>query len=377
MKIHYVSGSRADFGLMKRCLLGISSSSLLELGVVLTGQHLSTHYGDTARDVWASGLSVVHEIPVELHGTDGVEMAHAMANELAELTNFWEIERPDLVLLLGDRGEMLAAALAAVHLGIHIAHIHGGERSGTLDESFRHAISKLAHYHFPATEDAAERLRCMGEIPDAITVIGAPGLVGLTDGVEADRYWLATYFDFPVSERFALVVFHPVVQEAHMVKVQIRILIETILSEGYVAIVARPNSDAGGLVIEEYLENLLNNKECRIRVVSHMERDIYLKVLASCNIIIGNSSSGIIESSSFGIPCINLGTRQNLRLRNNNTVDCPHILPAEIHAAIKSAVELPKPFTNIYGDGKTDKRLVGVLKRLELNSNQLKKYNAY
>lgn len=376
MKIHYVSGSRADFGLMKRCLLAIQNSSLLELGVVLTGQHFSAHYGNTFVDVYASGLSIVHKIRVELRGKNGAEMAHAMATELEGFTDFWDVDRPDIVLLLGDRGEMVAAALAAVHLGIHVAHIHGGERSGTLDESFRHVISKLSHYHFPATEEAAERLRRMGELSNAISVIGAPGLVGLSEGIQSDKNWLMRYFSFPAdSNKFALIVFHPVVQEAVLAAEQIRILIETVLNEGFVAVVVRPNSDAGGQVVDQYLDSIL--AEDYLYVVSHMERDIYLKVLASSDLIIGNSSSGIIESSSFNVPCVNLGTRQNFRLRNNNTVDCQKIKSIDIRRAIKLAIELPRPFNNIYGDGETDERLVDVLVGLDINQEHLKKYNAY
>jgi len=373
MRIHYVSGSRADFGLMRHCLAAIHACARHELGLVLSGQHLSAAYGGTAAEIRASGLPVVHELPVELHGTDGAEMARALSAELAGLTRFWQAERPDLVLLLGDRGEMVAAALAAVHLGIFVAHIHGGERSGTLDESYRHVISKLTHFHFPATEDAATRLARMGEEPQAITVIGAPGLVGLTEGVAPDRAWLAERFglDAPV----ALTVFHPVVQEAGAAGDQIRILVETVLAEGYRALVFRPNSDAGGQAIDRYLDGLEGRAD--VQVVAHMQRDAYLRALATCDLMIGNSSSGIIESASFGVPCVNLGSRQDDRLRNANTVDCPDIAPEAIRAAIAAARTLSGPFVNAYGAGDTDQRLLAALDTLELDPVRLKKCNAY
>ena len=375
MKIHYISGSRADFGLMQRCLHAIDNSTNLDLGLVLTGQHLSAHYGNTSVEIRTCGLPVVHEIAVELLGSDGAEMAKALAAELTGFTVFWETNRPDLVLLLGDRGEMVAAALAAVHLGIFVAHIHGGERSGTLDESFRHVISKLAHYHFPATEDAAGRLRRMGEPPDAITVIGAPGLVGITDCTVPDKDWTSECFNLPAHMPVALVVFHSVVQEACVAGDQVRVLIETLLTEKYIPIIFRPNSDAGGRVIDRYLDGVTLNP--RLRVVSHLSRDAYLKLMASSDLIIGNSSSGIIESASLGIPCVNLGTRQDNRLRNNNTVDCRKITATEIRVAIKAARTLSPPFTNHYGDGKTDLRLIEVLAELDLAPERLKKWNTY
>lgn len=373
MKIHYVSGSRADFGLMHHCLTAIHGSGRHDLGLVLSGQHLSTAYGDTAAEIRASGLPVVHELPVELHGTDGAEMARALSAELDGLTRFWQTERPDLVLLLGDRGEMVAAALAAVHLGIFVAHIHGGERSGTLDESFRHVISKLAHFHFPATDEAATRLVRMGEAPDAITVIGAPGLVRLTEGVTPDRAWLEARFG--LSGPTALAVFHPVVQEAGAASAQVRILIETLLEDGWSVLALRPNSDAGGQSIDRYLDEMKDRTG--LHVVSHMTREAYLCALATSDLMIGNSSSGIIESASLGVSCINLGSRQDNRLRNANTVDCSNIEPDAIRAAIAEARTLSGPFVNAYGAGDTDQRLLAALDALDLDPVRLKKCNAY
>lgn len=375
MKIHYVSGSRADFGLMQRCLQAIEASPNINLELVVTGQHLSSRYGDTISEVRKSGLSIAKEIPVELSGTDGAQMAIAMSQELAELTAFWVQVRPDLILLLGDRGEMVAAALAAVHLGIFVAHIHGGERSGTLDESFRHVISKLAHYHFPATEEAADRLRRMGECPDSIQVIGAPGLVGITEGVDSDKTWLYSNFGLPEDKPVALVVFHPVVQEAVEMQQQIDLLLESLLKEGYAAIVLRPNSDAGGQIIDRFLNYMKGNPD--LYIAPHLNRNVYLRVMASVDLVIGNSSSGIIESASFDVPCINLGSRQSDRMRNRNTIDCSDLSLGEIRSAIRAASKLIFPIRNSYGDGTTDRKLVEELSKLDMDKRRLKKRNAY
>jgi len=375
MRVHYVSGSRADFGLMWRCLDRLHASEHHELGLILTGQHMSGDHGDTAAEVRRSGLPVRHEVSVTLHGTDGAEMARAMATEIAGLTAYWQVDRPDLVLLLGDRGEMVAAALAAVHLGLFVAHVHGGERSGTLDESFRHVISKLAHYHFPATEEAAARLRRMGENPDAITVIGAPGLVGVTDGVIPDRPWLGARFGLSDSAPVALAILHPVVQESEAASTQIRCLVETLVAEGYQVLAFRPNSDAGGRAIDRYLDRIDGGHG--VQIVSHVDRGTYLRALASCDLMIGNSSSGIIESASFGVPCVNLGSRQDDRLRNDNTVECPKFASEAIRAAIRTARGLSGPFVNRYGEGDADKRLLAAIDALDLDPARLKKRNSY
>lgn len=375
MRIHYVSGSRADFGLMRRCLIRLHASGRHELGMVLTGQHMSAAHGATAAEVRQSGLPVCHEVPVALHGINGAEMARAMACEISGMTTFWQAEPPDLVLLLGDRGEMVAAALAAVHLGLFVAHIHGGERSGTLDESFRHVISKLAHYHFPATEEAAARLRRMGDDPHAISVIGAPSLVGLTESVIPDRAWLGEHFGLSDSAPAALAILHPVVQEAGAASTQIRCLVETLVGEGYQVLVFRPNSDAGGQAIDRYLDRI--DGRHGVRVVLHVDRGIYLRVLASCDLMIGNSSSGIIESASFGVPCVNLGSRQDDRLRNDNTVECPSFTPDAIRAAIRTARGLSGPFVNRWGHGDADQRLLAAIDALDLDLARLKKRNSY
>ena len=228
MKIHYVTGSRADFGLMQACLKAIQADSRFELSLIVTGQHLSNQYGNSLSDIIESDLPVVHQVPVHLSGEDGLEMAIALSDELAGFCRYWKQYPPDLLIVLGDRGEMVAAALAAVHLSIFVAHIHGGERSGTIDESFRHVITKLAHFHFPATHDAAKRIRLLGEFPEMISVIGAPGLVGIEDGVKSDKKRLAQRFGVSGDKPLALVVFHPVVQEANSAGEQIRILLESI-----------------------------------------------------------------------------------------------------------------------------------------------------
>ena len=375
MNIHYVTGSRADFGLMRQCLLKLQQLHVHQIGVIITGQHTVPKYGDTARYVHESGLPVIHEIPIELNGETGAEMAVALAKELSGLTSFWEQERPDLVLVLGDRGEMLAAALAAAHLGIHVAHIHGGERSGTLDESFRHAISKISHLHFPATEDAKARLIAMGERPETITVIGAPGLVGISGSFAAAPSALRKKFNLPGDQPVALCLFHPVVQEAAQAAEQVELVIKAARGEGYALIVVRPNSDAGGNAIDAYLDTLQGYAD--VCIVTHLDRDEYLQSLASCDLIIGNSSSGIIESASFGVPCVNIGSRQNDRLRNLNTFDCAEISMKAIRKTIGQAQAWPSGKHNLYGDGRTDEYLAAAVTRLQLSPDLLVKRNSY
>lgn len=380
MKLHYLTGSRADFGLMQRVLTHLAAQQDIDLACVVTGQHLLGKYGDSRADILDNGLRIACDIPVALSGNSGAEMGQALADQLAGLVRFWQQDRPDLVLLLGDRGEMLAGALAAIHLGIHIAHIHGGEVSGTLDESFRHAISKLAHFHFAATEEAALRLRRMGEREDHIWVTGAPGLVGITEGTRRVSGWLAAQHGLQQTDGHAvMVVFHPVVQQAEAAAAQMAQVLDLLSHQPCHGLIMRPNSDAGGALIDAVLDRFEKDGGLggRFQVLTHLARPDYLNALANCDLLIGNSSSGIIESASFDLACLNIGERQAGRLRNSNVVDCPQITSAWLRAAFEAALQLRPPFPNLYGDGKTAVRMLYILRQLPLIPATLSKQIAY
>ena len=374
--IHYVSGSRADFGLMERCLLHVHKASRHEVGVIATGQHMVAQYGNTRDQIIESGLPLIGEIPVQLSGESGSEMCLALADELKGFVSVWTKTRPDLVLLLGDRGEMVAAALAAVHLGIHVAHIHGGERTGTLDESFRHVITKLSHFHFPATKDAYDRLIKMGELKDHIHSIGAPGLVGITPRKKIDPHSLRKKHGLGDCQKaLALCVFHPVVQEADRAVEQMSVVVETTIKRGYALVILHPNSDAGGAGILAYLDTLVQNNQ--LRILTHLDRDSYLDLLSVSDLIIGNSSSGIIESASFGVPCVNIGSRQEGRLRNENTFDCLKINEVDIVKQIIYAETWTRSTVNLYGNGDTDIKLLEAINSLKLTQGSLSKKLSY
>lgn len=373
--IHYVSGSRADFGLMKHCLVHLQDHSKHIVKVVATGQHLLDRYGCTISDIASSGLIIAGEVPVKLSGESGLEMGNALADELRGFLQIWSLERPDLVLLLGDRGEMMAGALAAMHLGIHVGHLHGGERSGTLDENFRHAITKLSHLHFPSTKDAEHTLIALGEAPETIHRIGAPGLVGLKNFKASEPIEIKRQFRIEGSMPLALCVFHPVVQEATQAAQQIQSLITATLDMGYELVVMRPNSDAGGEQIEAVLDS--TSKTLGFKVLTHLDRNEYLRLLAISDLLIGNSSSGIIESASFGVPCVNIGTRQMDRQRNANTFDSEKICESSIKNAISKARSWHRTIENVYGDGQAHVRLQEVLDNLTLDPSLLAKRLTY
>lgn len=373
-RILYLSGTRADFGLMRSTLLRCAASSELGIGILVTGMHLDEQYGGTVREIEASGLPIVARIPVKLRSDEGGDMARAIAHELLGLVETLEREKPDLLLVLGDRGEMLAGAIAALHLNIPIAHLHGGELSGTVDEPVRHAISKLAHYHFTSTSGSRERLIRMGERPEHIHVTGAPGLDGLREMVSKTRTELAVDAGFDPALPIALVVFHPVVQQANQAADQITTLLEALRAQpGLQSLILMPNADAGG----EAIRHILGQQSGRCRVMLHLPRHEFINWMAIVDVMVGNSSSGIIEAASFGTPVVNIGDRQMGRERSANVRDVP-VIKSDIEQALAISLRTGRQVVeNVYGDGMAGQRIVALLESIPINSEILLKCNAY
>lgn len=374
-QVCYVSGTRADFGLMSATLRRIQMDPRLRLSVLVTGMHLSPLYGETVREIREAAFPIVAEVPLPDSKPSGAAMASGIATMLEGFTRALDAERPDLVLVLGDRGEMLAAAIAAIHLGIPVAHVHGGERSGSVDEHVRHAISKLSHLHFVSTAAARERLVRMGERADRVWVTGAPGLDGIRDVEIVDKALLRAEAGFTGDHPMVLALFHPVVNEPTSPASQVRALLRGARGAGCQVLVLQPNSDAGAAEIRDALNDL--ERADGVAVRTHLARDRFLSWMAQCDVMIGNSSSGIIEAASFGTPVVNVGNRQNLREAGANVATVPANESA-ITAAIISALRSPRPAsTNIYGDGHAGERIVERLATIELGPELLAKCNAY
>lgn len=374
-RICYVSGTRADFGLMQSTLQAIHASADLALDVVVTGMHLSERFGLTVREIEAAGLNVGARIPVEIDIPTGAAMARNLARTLDGCVSAFERLQPDVVLLLGDRGEMMAGALAAIHLNIPVAHIHGGERSGTVDEPMRHAISKLSHFHFVSTQDARGRLVRMGERAEHVFVTGAPGLDGLRELATLDRAALCKGVGFDPAKGLALFAYHPVLQEADNAASEASALLDACVRQGLQVIAVMPNSDAGSEGVRAVLEGYAQYPQ--VRVLTHLPRPEFVSWMAACEIMVGNSSSGIIEAASFGTPVLNVGVRQNLRERNANVTDVVVVFPAFADVFCRVLQHGRHKPENLYGDGRAGQRIVELLGTLAISASVLLKSNAY
>lgn len=374
-KVCYISGTRADFGLMQKTLQAIHMHSQLSLSLLVTGMHLLPAYGETWREIADSGLPIDAKVAVNLTGNSGAEMAIALGEQVIGVTQALQQMKPDLILLLGDRGEMMAGAIAALHLNIPIVHVHGGELSGTVDESIRHGISKLAHYHFTATKQSRERLIRMGEKAEHVFVTGAPGLDSIYQIEPLEREPLFAEYGLIIEQPFLLVVFHPVVQQANEAAEQMRVLLEAVLESGIQSLVVMPNADSGGLDIAQVVSEYSSNQQ--INTAVHVPRRGFLSLVAHAEVMVGNSSSGIIEAASLNTPVVNIGDRQRCRERNPNVID---VAPDknEIVAAITKARSMKNQrWENVYGEAGASERIVEYLTTLSLSPEVLEKINAY
>ena len=368
-KVLYVTGTRADYGLMHETLNSLNEDANIQLDVVATGMHLMDEFGYSVDEIKKDNFSL-HIINQTFKKDDESSMSEFIGRLIVDLTGLMSELKPDIVLLLGDRGEMLAGAIVASYLQIPIAHIHGGDVSSTVDDSTRHAITKLANIHFPATEKSASRIRQMGENPDNVFVVGAPGLDSIIKCKDKiDEAFLKEKYN--ITKDFVIVLQHPVSLEVEKASNQIQETLDAILSTDYQVILIYPNADAGGRAMIEKIN------EYDVDAYKNIPHDDFIGLLSLASVLIGNSSSGIIESSSFKLPVINIGTRQQGREKAENVIDvdynCDEILSALKFIESEDYQKQLKSCVNPYGDGKACEMICKILKEIELNDKLLNK----
>jgi UDP-hydrolysing UDP-N-acetyl-D-glucosamine 2-epimerase len=378
-RILYITGTRADYGLMKSVLKEIGKHPKLELEIVATGMHLMEEFGMPLNEIKKDGFKI-HEIDATYENDNKESMANFIGKFIQLLTKKVMEINPDIILLLGDRGEMLAGAIVGAYLAIPVAHLHGGEITSTVDEFSRHAITKLAHIHFPATEESANRIIKMGEDPSNVFVVGAPGLDSILNENLIEPTELSEKYNLDLSEPILLVVQHPVTTEVDDAPEQIRETLEAISELKHQTILIYPNADAGGRRMIEVIKGY--EKYPFIKTFKSIPHKEYLSLMRIASVMVGNSSSGIIEAPSFGLPVVNIGSRQEGRQRAENVIDVDYD-KEQIKAAIKKALydedfkEKVKKCKNPYGDGKAGVRIADILSKVKTDKNLLQKRLTY
>lgn len=339
-RICIVTGTRAEYGLLYWLMRGVQDCEDLSLQVVATAMHLEPAFGYTVDHIRADGFQVDAELPIDLALDDPASIARATGRCVSGMADVYERLRPDIVVLLGDRFEALAAATAASLMGLPIAHIHGGEISeGAIDDAMRHAITKLSHLHFVATKAFARRVIQLGETPDRVFAVGAPGLDHFTRRKQPDRHAVSARLGLSLERDLLLVTYHPATLDERDPVAAVQELLSALDRFPDAAIVfTKANADAGGRAINAELERYVARHPERTLLVSSLGSDWYLATLMQAAAVVGNSSSGIIEAPAVDVPTVNIGIRQTGRPLSDSVINCSDTRDA-IEAAVRTALD--------------------------------------
>lgn len=377
-KIAVLTTSRADYGLLFWLMKGFKAEPSFTLQPVVTGSHLSRRFGLTIRELLDDGFTPAASVPLLAADDSRAAASAAVARGTAGFARAFSRLKPDLLVVLGDRIELLAAASAAVALRIPIAHLHGGESSdGSLDEQVRHAVTKLSHLHFAAAEPYRRRIIQMGEDPARVFNVGAPGLEHLRRMEFLDRAALEKRVGLSLSCPFALATVHPDTLGGEKPEASLEALLPALDREELPAVFTYANSDAGGRAINARIDAYVRARPGRAAAVASLGHQGYLSLARLSAVVAGNSSSGIIEVPSLRRPTVNIGARQAGRLRAPSVIDCP---PETGAAARALRLALSRRFLrsrcagkNPYGAGDVSARVIAVLKRTRLGASLLRK----
>ncbi|MEO5985677.1 MAG: UDP-N-acetylglucosamine 2-epimerase [Candidatus Limnocylindria bacterium] len=376
LRVTVVTGTRADFGLWTPVLEELERRvPAVEVGLLVMAMHLDARFGSTIEEVRRSGVRIVGEVPSVAESDAPSAMAAGLGVALQGVAPILAANRPDWLLVLGDRGEQLAAALAALHEGIAVAHLHGGERTlGAVDDVLRDLISRIAHLHLVATTDAEGRLRDLGIEHWRIRRTGAPGLDAIVSLVTADDHFVRARYGLPAEGPYLMVVVHP---ETGAAATPGKELADSVLAAlatiDVPAVGIWPNADSGGRAIAERFERMRPRFASLHASLPHND---YLALLRGAAALVGNSSSGIIEAPFLGVPVVNVGRRQMGRERGDNVLDVdarPDAVAAGVARAIEPSFAAGLVGRSPYGDGAAAPRIVDALLETPIDDRLLQR----
>lgn len=377
-KIAVITGIRADYGIIYPVIKEIQKHRDLKLELIVAGTHLSHEFGYTIKEIENDKFKVAAKVDMLLSDNTGARMGKSIGVGILGFTQTFEILKPDITLLIGDREEMLAAAVASLCMDIPVAHIHGGEigTGGHIDESVRHAITKFAHIHFAVTKKSAERINRLGEENWRVHFVGAPFM----DNIKQKRFTgsneLKKKIDLDLSEPLIVVIQHPLTLESKNSKTHMQITMEAVAHFRLPTIVIYPNADAGSQDIIQVIKQY--ERYPYIKVFKNFTPRDYLGILKIAGVVVGNSSSGIIETPAFGLPAVNIGIRQLGREMSENIINVGYD-KKEIENAIRQSLfneafrVKAKNCQNFYGTGGSSQKIVKILADITLDSKLLHK----
>jgi GDP/UDP-N,N'-diacetylbacillosamine 2-epimerase (hydrolysing) len=379
-KIAVTTGTRAEYGILRPLLHSITNSKNLELQLIVTGMHLSKKHGNTISEIKRDKFPICAKINMLPKNDSNYSMAIILGKGVTSFAQIFKKIQPDVNLILGDRDESLASALAAYHMNIPNAHIHGGDKTlGGIDEYTRHAITKISNIHFAATKTSLHRILSMGEIKKNVFLTGSPSIDEITQQKITSKIDLEKKYKIKFSGKEILLLQHPVTTQTTLSNIQIKNTLDAIARFKKTTIAIAPNSDAGNSSIFKSLKSF-SKTHSFFKFFSTIPRSDYLGMLSNCKVLVGNSSSGIIESSYFNIAVVNIGIRQQDRESGDNIINVNSTSTNNIYQAIKTALEKKKSElkkSNIYGNGTASKKIVKILETITLDSDLIQKQITY
>ena len=380
-KITVTTGSRSEYGILRPVLYGISKSKKLDLFLIVAGMHLSKKHGMTINEIRKDGFKVSATVEMISSRDSAYSVSTALGKGIIKFSKIFQKLQPDINLILGDRDEMLTSALAAYHMNIPNAHIHGGDKSKAgIDEYNRHAITKISNIHFAATSKSKERIIKMGEDAKHVFLTGSPSIDEVASNKITSRKTLLRKYGVNFTGDEILLVQHPVTSESELSGNQILNTLNAIKKLNKKTIAIAPNSDVGNTQIFKKLKSY-STKNPLITLYPSIPRNDYLGMLKYSGVLVGNSSSGMIEASYFNTPVVNIGIRQQNRERGNNVIDVPNDKINDIFASLKKALKMKKneKFKNnkIYGKGNASDKIVRNLEKIVINKQLIQKQISY
>lgn len=365
--ITVLTATRAEYGLLSPIIHALKACNEFEVKIVVTGAHLSPEFGLTYQEILADGYEIDKKIEILLSADTPSSISKSMGLAMIGFADYFEEHRPEALLVLGDRYETLAVCCAAMNARIPIIHLYGGEiTEGAVDEAIRHAITKLSYLHFTSTEEYRKRVIQLGELPERVFCVGAIGIENALKVKKIAPEQLSKDLGLDLRCPYALVTFHPVTLEDGSEKQQLEELLAALDDfPEWNFIITKANADKGGRIINALLEEYAAARH-NIKVFDSLGMARYLSAMKECRMVIGNSSSGLIEAPSFHIPTVNIGDRQKGRIRAASVIDCEPE-KEEIIQAIKRAdsvsfrKQLPE-IENPYGDGTTSEQIIAIIK---------------
>jgi GDP/UDP-N,N'-diacetylbacillosamine 2-epimerase (hydrolysing) len=377
--IAVVTGTRAEYGLLRHLIKLINDSDEFELQLVVTGSHLSKKFGETYKEIEADGFVINRKIDLLLASDTPLGLAKSTSLGLAGFGEVFDSINPDLILVLGDRFEILSAVIAAMFARIPIAHLHGGEiTEGLIDEAIRHSITKFSHLHFVGNEEYRKRVMQLGENPNLVFNVGGLGVDAIRNINFLTKSELENSLGIKFKNKNLLITFHPVTLEKNTSHSQMVELLNALSDfEDTCLIFTMPNADTDSQIIFELIEDFVI-KNINAHFFTSLGQLRYLSCLAQVDAVVGNSSSGLTEAPTFKKATINIGDRQKGRIQSNSIINCNPI-SADIKNAIKKSYsnEFKKILLstkNSYGDGGAAKRIINILSEVNFNALIHKKF---